>query len=64
MKIWEILKEPKHHAVYQATNTVDSWEGVEVQVIVDDKGHATIHYVTLPRINSLTNVSVGKVIPL
>jgi hypothetical protein len=64
MKIWEILQNPQHQAIYKATNTVPSWEGVQIQVEVDYKGFSCVKFVSLPRIHSFKSISVGRTIPL
>lgn len=64
MKIWEILANPQDQAIYKATDTVPSWEGVQIQVEVDYKGFSCVKFVSLPRIHSFKGISIGRTIPL
>lgn len=63
MKIWEILQKPSHLAIYRATNTVESWNGVMVQVEAEGH-HPCVRFVSVPKEIQSKGIELGRSIPL
>ncbi|MFF2531371.1 hypothetical protein ACFVS2_20925 [Brevibacillus sp. NPDC058079] len=60
LKIWDVLKYGEHGEVYRATNTVETWNGCEVQVTKTHDGdpHPILVYAKVPKVsNSRMKVS-------
>lgn len=62
-KIWDILKEPIPNAIYKASNTIPTWEGVEIQADVRN-GYATISFASVPNNNNSRKIKLGSAVPL
>ena len=63
MRIWEILQKPTHLAIYRATDTVESWNGVMVQVEAEGH-HPCVRFVSLPKEIQSKGIELGRSIPL
>lgn len=63
MKIWEVIRDGKDREVYKASNTVLSWEGVEIQVQKTISEQTIVVFAVIPAIRA-SWIGLGRVIPL
>lgn len=65
LKIWDILKYGEHGEIYRATNTVDTWNGCEVQLTQthDRDTNLILIIAKSPKVQN-HSVNVGNIVKL
>ncbi|WPS85322.1 hypothetical protein SMD22_01460 (plasmid) [Brevibacillus halotolerans] len=65
LKIWDVLKYGEPGEVYEATNTIESWNGCEIQVTETNDGdpHLILVFAKAPKISN-SRLKVGGTVDL